>query len=86
MKKMRLLLATTLLLSSLVLFSGCATTGSPMGGVSENFLGIVKVERNAYTPPSKTSLLIRTDELGKQKDYSGNKTELLWGLITIADY
>lgn len=68
------------------LLSGCATSRNAGTGGDFNVLGLVRVEKQAYTPPSKTSLLVRTDELAEQKDFSGNKTELFWGLITITDY
>lgn len=86
MKKFRAVLLLVSMISGPGLFSGCATSG--MGGDrgNVNLLGIVRVDRNVHTPPSKTTLLIRSDELGSQQDYSGNKTELLWGLITITDY
>lgn len=73
----------------LFIFSfGCATKKEvpPPPQAQTNALGIVKTQPGSYAKLSPTSINVHTDELGAADDYSGNKTTLLWGLVTVADY
>ena len=72
----------------LFLFSfGCTTKKeTPPPQAQTNVLGIVKTQPGSYAKLSPTSISVHTDELGVVEDYSGNKTSLLWGLLSVADY
>lgn len=85
---MRNFIALTSLVTTALLFTGCAgdTNKTAFGPKQSNFLGIVKTEQASYAPTSVNSFTIHTDELGSVQNYSGDKTTLLWGLVTIADY
>ena len=78
----------TLSLSLLLLVStGCQSISSSSNGPKEtNLLGIVKVQPDSYSPSSPATFTLSTDELSNRKNYSGGKTTLLWGLITLKDY
>ena len=68
-------------------FTGCQSISSSSNGPKEtNLLGIVKVQPDSYTPSSPATFTLSTDELSNRKNYSGDKTTLLWGLITLKDY
>lgn len=67
--------------------AGCATSTSSAGTQPDvNILGVVKTYDGAYKPHDRTTLFVRTGELGSGQRYSGDSVELLWGLITISDY
>jgi len=66
-------------------FSGCGSNSS-VADKETNILGIVKIEKEAYSPVKTTTIPVSTDELYTRYDYSGNKYTFLWGLITIKDY
>lgn len=54
---------------------------------SHNFMGIVKTNPNSYRYVDEAStIVINTDELWCQRDFSGSDTSLFWGLINIRDY
>jgi hypothetical protein len=42
--------------------------------------------QESYAPTTPNSFTIKSDELYTRKNFSGDKTTLLWGLITIEDY
>lgn len=85
---MRKLIALTSLLVTTFVFAGCAgdTNKTAYGPKQSNFLGIVKTEKANYTPSTVNTFAIHTDELDSRQNYSGDKTTLLWGLVTIKDY
>jgi hypothetical protein len=68
--------------------SGCSSTaGSPLvADHSKNFLGIYKYEPGsyAYTPP--TSDVVHSNAIISHPNSSGDRTTLLWGLISYEDY
>ena len=80
------IIAFLLIAASASLFSGCQSNHSQIGPQESNLLGIVKVEKAAYTPTGPNTFAIHTDELYTRRDFSGDKVTLLWGLITIKDY
>ena len=68
-------------------FTGCQSISSLSTSPKEtNLLGIVKVQPDSYSPSSPATFTLSTDELSNRKNYSGGKTTLLWGLITLKDY
>ena len=77
-----------ILLLFLITSFGCTTKKEvpPSPQAQTNVLGAVKKQPGSYAKLSPTSINVHTDELGVVDDYSGGKTSLLWGLVTIADY
>ena len=82
----KIITSISLFLFSLV-FTGCqGINSSSIGPKETNLLGIVKVQSDSYSPTSPATFSLSTDELSNRKNYSGGKTTLLWGLITLKDY
>ena len=78
-----------LTLTTLILFlflTGCVTNGTQADSNSFNMLGIIKYEAASYSATGPNTMAVSSDELTKRKNFSGNKTTLLWGLITLKDY
>ncbi len=80
------LFSLIVLLFAAAFLSGCDRGQSQMGARETNLLGIVKVERESYAHAPISTFAVSTDELYTRKNFSGNKTTLLWGLVTIKDY
>lgn len=69
-----------------LVLTGCDGGRAQMGPKEANLLGIVKHEQAAYTPTGADTFAVSTDELYTRRNFSGDKTTLLWGLITLKDY
>lgn len=67
---------------------GCTSNSSQTSSVrpDANVLGIVKVYEGSYKPVGPTTLPLSTGEVTAGEKLSGNRVELLWGLITLTDY
>ena len=77
----------TLIASLLFLFlTGCVTNDTQAGYNSVNMLGIVKHEVASYSATGSNTITVSSDELTERNNFSGNKTTLLLGLITLKDY
>ncbi len=68
--------------------TGCSTaSGYPQAAdQNRNFLGIVKIEPNAFSHTPPTTMDLHTNDLIEKPDVSGTRVDLLWGLITYEDY
>ncbi len=72
---------------ALALFTGCASNNSSKFASSDyNMLGIVSYSPESYERISNTSFAVHTDEVTARRNVSGDNLQLLWGLITVADY
>ena len=76
------------LAASALVFTGCYHDAGKAQMASEgtNALGFYKNVQESYAPTGPLSFVINSDELYTRKNFSGDKTTLLWGLITIEDY
>ena len=84
---MRCKILTLLALAAAVLvFTGCDGGKAQMTTGETNVLGLYKNVQESYAPTSPNSFTINSDELYTRKNFSGDKTTLLWGLITFEDY
>ncbi len=85
---MRKLLVLTSLAVTALVFTGCGgdTGKTAMGPKETNILGIYKHEEANYTSSRANTFAVHTDELTARANYSGDKTTLLWGFVTIKDY
>jgi hypothetical protein len=66
--------------------TACDSGKASMLPKETNVLGIVKHEPQSYSHVGPNTFAIHTDELYTRKDFSGDKTTLFWGLVTIQDY
>ncbi len=69
-----------------LVLTGCGGSKAQMATGETNILGLYKNAQESYAPTSPNSFTIKSDELFTRKNFSGDKTTLLWGLITIEDY
>lgn len=85
----QLALATLIASAALV---GCTTYDTPNHGrnvsmePAHNFLGLVKVESGAYSPPEKATIGANMREFAGRRITSGDRITLLWGAVTLTDY
>lgn len=82
----RKLLSIAFLVVSAFAFTACSSSSSTMTPAETNVLGIIKHEPASYDHTDADTFALHTDELFTRKNYSGDKTTLLWGLVTIKDY
>jgi hypothetical protein len=80
------ILALLPLAASALVFTGCDSGQAAMAPEETNVLGIYKNVQESYAPTTPTSFVINSNELYTRKNFSGDKTTILWGLITIEDY
>ena len=80
------LLAIILIIASASVFTACNSSSRAMAPRETNGLGIIKHEPQSYAHTGPNNLAIHTDELYARKDFSGNKTTFLWGLVSLKDY
>jgi outer membrane lipoprotein SlyB len=67
--------------------SGCATRNTAGGGKETTLLaGAVTVSTGSFQPTPPTTVDADTSQIVGKNGPSGNKTTLLWGLITLHDY
>ncbi|MEM7792220.1 MAG: hypothetical protein AAF546_12520 [Verrucomicrobiota bacterium] len=82
----KLLLILALIINCSVLTGCYDKQQAEMAPKETNILGIASVKEDSYEYTTASTVAIQTDELFSRKNYSGKRTELLWGLITIKDY
>jgi len=69
-------------------FSGCSMFPQAKKYLSKdiNVAGVFTHSPDSFAPIEAGTLRLRSDELLYRKNFSGNKSTLLWGLITFTDY
>ena len=80
------ILALFFIAASAVVFTGCDAGQASMAPGETNVLGIFKNVEEDYSPTTPNTFAVSLDELYTRKNFSGDKTTLLWGLVTIKDY
>lgn len=80
------IIALLSLAASALVFTGCDGGKATMAQEETNVLGVFTNKQENYSHTGPASFVINTDELYTRKNFSGDKTTLLWGLITIEDY
>ncbi len=80
------LIVTASILASSLFFTACDSGYSTMAPNETNVLGIIKHEPESYAHTGPNTFAIHLDELYTRKEFSGDKTTFLWGLVTIKDY
>lgn len=93
MNRTRLSLLTLALGIATLSFTGCKSayehdsTGLyAKNNRGTNILGIVDTTPSSYKEIGQTTDAVRTNELYKRKNISGDNVSLLWGAFTFADY
>lgn len=81
----KLLVIIPAIIASL-LITACDSDYSTVAPKETNVLGIVKYEPQSYAHTSPNTIAIHTDEVYARKEFTGDKTTFLWGLVTIKDY
>ena len=81
-------LALLSLAGSALVFSGCYHDAGQAQFEKEetNVFGLYKNVHESYEAVPPTGFVIHTDELYTRKNFSGDQTSYLWGLVTIEDY
>ena len=82
--KLRKLVFLSLIAISSAILSGCAS--DDVAHKKSTLLGLYTYEPACFTPTSPTKMSVRTDEIYGRELPSGDRTQFLWGLITIEDY
>ena len=69
-------------------FSGCSMFPQAKKYLSKNvnIAGAFTHSPNSFAPIEAGTLHLQSDELLYRKNFSGNKTTFLWGLVTFTDY
>jgi len=82
------ILALLSLAASALVFTGCYHDGGKAQLEKEetNVFGFYKNVQESYAPSGPNTFKFNSDELYTRKNFSGDKTTLLWGFITIEDY
>lgn len=80
------ILALLSLAASAFVFSGCDGGKAQMAPEETNVFGLYTNVQESYAPTGPNTFKFTTDELYTRKNFSGDKTTLLWNLITIEDY
>lgn len=68
--------------------SGCRFLPNPKKYFSKDFnaAGAITHSRNSFEPVETGTIRLRSNEIWNRRDFSGDKTTLLWGLVTYTDY
>ena len=82
------ILALLSLAASALVFTGCYHDAgkAQLENEETNVFGIYKNVQESYAPTTPNSFTINANEINTRKNFSGDKTTILWGLITIEDY
>lgn len=76
-----------LALSALAItLSGCNVADDSTAQTKTTFMGIYTYEPGCYAPSSDTAMVVRTEDMSGMELPSGDRTQFLWGLISIEDY
>ncbi len=68
------------------LLSGCNTGNEQTAQQKTTFMGIYTYEPGCFAPVSDTTMSVRTEDMSGMELPSGDRTQFLWGLISIEDY
>jgi hypothetical protein len=68
--------------------SGCKFLPNPKKYFSKDFnaAGALSHSRSSFEPVETGTIHLRSNEIWNRRDFSGDKTSALWGLITYTDY
>ena len=77
-----------LLVAFIFMSSGCKFIPNPKRYFSKDFnaAGALTHSRNSFEPVETGTIRLKSSEIWNRRDFSGDKTTALWGLITYTDY
>lgn len=84
--KLRNSVFLTLIAAGAALLSGCNVADETTAHQKSTVLGLYTYEPACFAPSSPTSMTVRTDDACGMELPSGDRTQFLWGLISIEDY
>ena len=84
--KLRNSVFLALSLAGATLLSGCNVADETTAHQKSTLFGLYTYEPACYTPSSPISMTVRTDDACGMELPSGDRTQFLWGLISIEDY
>ena len=76
------------IVTSISLLSGCKLFPGFQKYISSdiNIAGAFTHSPNSFAPTDAGTIRLKSEDVWYRKDFSGNKTTLLWGLFTFTDY
>ena len=83
--KLRKLVFLSLIAISTAVLSGC-NGNEDVANKRSTLFGLYTYEPACFTPSSPISMTVRTKELYGVDLPSGDRTQFLWGLVSIEDY
>ena len=82
--KLRKLVFLSLIAISAAVLSGC--TDETTAHQKTTVFGLYTYEPACFTPSSPISMTVRTEDACGMELPSGDRTQFLWGLVSIEDY
>ncbi len=83
--KLRNLILLALSISALAV-SGCNLANEDTAQRKTTFMGIYTYEPGCFAPVSDYAIHARTEDMCGMELPSGDRTQFLWGLVSIEDY
>jgi len=65
---------------------GCNTADETTAHQKTTFLGVYTYEPACFAPSRPAAINVRTEDICGMELPSGDRTQFLWGLVTIQDY
>ena len=84
--KLRKLVFLSLIAISSAVLSGCNVADETTAHQKTTLFGLYTYEPACFAPSSPISMTVRTDEICGMELPSGDRTQFLWGLVSIEDY
>ena len=80
--------SSIILISLIQISSGCKYLPNPKKYFSKDFnaAGALTHSRKSFAPIETGTIRLRSNEIWNRRDFSGDRTTALWGLITYTDY
>jgi len=83
--KLRNSVLLTLIVASAAL-TGCNVADETTAHQKSTVFGLYTYEPACFTPSSPTAMTVRTEDACGMELPSGDRTQFLWGLVSIEDY
>lgn len=83
---MKLRIFTLILAAAAGFALNACTSNQNTAHQKETFFGLYTYEPACYAPTSSTALVGRTDSVMGMELPSGDRTQFLWGLVSVEDY
>ena len=84
--KLRKLVFLSLIAISTAVLSGCNVADETTAHQKTTLFGLYTYEPACFAPSSPCSMTVRTEDACGMELPSGDRTQFLWGLVSIEDY